>query len=121
RALVEHRGESLYCGLAAVSRPSEVVPLIYLVIGLIAGAIAASVASSKGRSAVGYFFFGFFLPLPGIIVACVVSNLKVERRRYEEQTAERRRLKEQLRQEKLKSESFRRFTSTRLDSHDRVL
>jgi hypothetical protein len=94
---------------------------VYLIVGLIAGGICAAVASSKGRNAIGWGVIGFLFPLLGIILILVFSDLKAERRRFEEIGAERRRLKEQLRQERLKSESFRRYATERIDTHDRVL
>lgn len=95
--------------------------VLWLFVSLICGAIAAAIASSKGRHGVGWFFIGFFFGLIGIIIALVLSDLKQEKRRFDEITADRRRLKEQLRQERLKSESFRRYATQRIDSHDRVL
>lgn len=94
---------------------------LQLVIMLIGGAISAFIAHSKGRNVVGWFFFGFLLPLIGIIVALVVSDLKEEERHRAHAQAERRRLKEQLRQEQIKNESFQRHATHRLDSHDQVL
>lgn len=94
---------------------------VILIINAIVGGLCAAIASSKGRSAVGWFFIGFFFGLVALIIVLVLSNLKDERRRFEEISADRRRLKEQLRQERLKSESFRRYATERIDTHDRVL
>ncbi len=94
---------------------------VYLIIGLVAGSICAAVASSKGRNAIGWGVIGFLFPLIGIILILVLSDLKAEQRRLAELSADRRRLKEQLRQERMKGESFRRYASERIDTHDRVL
>ncbi len=94
---------------------------VILIIKLIFGGICAAIASSKGRSGVAWFFIGFLLDLIGLIIVLVMSNLAEERRRFEQISADRRRLKEQLRQEQLKGESFRRYASERIDTHDRVL
>lgn len=45
---------------------------VLLWIGLAIG--AGAIASSKGRSGVGYFILGFFLPIVGILVAIGVSD-----------------------------------------------
>ncbi|MFO0933561.1 MAG: GYF domain-containing protein [Planctomycetota bacterium] len=94
---------------------------IYLLIALIGAGVCGSIASAKGRNPIGWGVIGFLAPLLGLILILVMSDLKAERRRVEELGAERRRLKEQLRQEKLKSESFRRYATERIDTHDRVL
>ena len=94
---------------------------VQLIIGLICGAIATAIASGKGRSAVGWFFAGFFIGLIGIIIIACLSNLNEEDAERRRSSQERRRLQEQLRQEKMKNESFRRHTYSRLDAHDRVL
>lgn len=94
---------------------------VQLIIGLIFGGICAAIASGKGRSAVGWFFIGFFFPLIGLIVILCLSNLKEERRYREHTAAERRRLNEQLRQERMKNETFRRYAGGRMDVHDRAL
>ena len=94
---------------------------IHLILGTITGAIGALIASSKGRNAVGWFFGGFFLGLIGLIIVAVLPNLK-RQREYEAQLArENRRLREQVKQERIKNESFRRYTTGRLDVHDQAL
>jgi len=94
---------------------------VLLIIGLIVGAICAAIASSKGRSGVGWFFAGFFFGLIAIIIVAVIPNLREEERRRQHDMDERRRLREQLRQEKMKTESFRRHATGRLDTHDGAL
>lgn len=97
------------------------MPAAYLIINLICAVISAVIASSKGRSAVGWFFAGFFISWIGIIIIACLSNLNEEDAERRRSSQERRRLQEQLRQEKMKNESFRRHTYGRLDAHDRVL
>ncbi|MBS3733696.1 MAG: DUF4339 domain-containing protein [Phycisphaerae bacterium] len=92
-----------------------------LVIHIGLGIGAAAIASHKGRSVVGWFFGGFFLGVIGIIIVAVLPNKTLEQQRLHHAERERRRLREQLRQERIKSEAFRRYTSERLDSHDDVL
>lgn len=94
---------------------------IQLLIMLILGCIAIPIALHKGRTAVGWFFFCFFLGLIPLIVLCCLSNLKEERARQERVERENYRLHEQLRQEQVKIEAFRRHSMQRLDEHDKAL
>jgi hypothetical protein len=95
--------------------------IINLFVAVIGGVIAAAIASSKGRSVAGWFFGGFFFPCVCIIVVACLSNLKQEQAYKEQVESEQRRLREQLRQERIKTESFRQFSASRLDAHDRIL
>jgi hypothetical protein len=95
--------------------------VIGLVLGLICAVICAVVASSKGRSAVGWFFIGLFLGLIGLVLIIVVSNRLQEQETLRQSQEEQRRLREQLLQEKLKSEAFRQHASLRFDAHDKAL
>jgi hypothetical protein len=70
---------------------------------------------------VGWFFVGFLVPLIGIILILVQSNLKEERARYQRALSERRRLREELKMERIRSEQFRGEARARLDIHDRAL
>ena len=92
-----------------------------IIILLVCGGVAAAIANQKGRSAIGWFFGGFFLGLVGIVIVAVLPNLKEEREKHEAHYRERRRLREQLRQEKMKNEAFRQHAASRLDSHDNAL
>lgn len=94
------------------------VLIIRLIVMFVFGAIAAAIANSKGRSAVGWFFAGFFLTLIGVIIAAVMPNLKEQRLKEEAMERENRRLREQLMQEQIKSEAFRQHAAARLDAHD---
>ena len=94
---------------------------IQLIIMVIFGIITAAVASSKGRTPVGWFFCGFFISWIGLIIICCMSNIKEQQAYRDRQSRENRRLRESLRQERLKGESFRQHTATRLDAHDNQL
>lgn len=49
----------------------------WLVIGLGMAIASGVIASQKGRSGVGYFVLGLFLPVIGIVIALVVPSLRV--------------------------------------------
>jgi hypothetical protein len=106
-----------------------VVLLLLLAFLVVPAIICATIASSRGRSAVGWFFACFFLnlfsfPIGTIIALVLVSvlpNLKKQRYKEEHGESERRRLREQLRQERMKSEALRHHATGRLDTHDRAL
>jgi len=92
-----------------------------LIVGVICGIICALVADSKGRSAVGWFFLGFFFGIFALIAVLIVSNRKEVEEKFAHSEMEQHRLREQLRQEQLKNEQFRKYTQVRLDVHDREL
>lgn len=92
-----------------------------LIVMGVCGLIAAAIASSKGRNVVGWFFGGFFLGLIGIVIVAVISNKKAEEEQRLHTAREQRRLREQLRQERIKTEAFRRSAAARLDAHDQHL
>lgn len=92
--------------------------ILYRVICAVA---AAWIASAKGRTVVGWAIGGFFLDIIAVIIVACQGNLKEQRAQVERGASERRRLREQLRQERQKTEAFRQYSMTRLDSHDRTL
>ncbi len=92
-----------------------------LVILAIFGIICAVIAHNKGRSAIGWFFIGFFFHILALILVLVVSNLKEAKEKEAHVEMEQRRLREQLRQERLKTEQLRKYTQVRLDAHDQEL
>ncbi len=92
-----------------------------IIILLIFGAICAAIASGKGRSALAWFFLGFFFPIIALIVVCCVSDLNEEKRYRSGQDRENRMLREKLLQEQMKLESLRQHAAHRLDEHDRLL
>jgi hypothetical protein len=85
------------------------------------GGISAAIAHSKGRSAIGWFFGGFFLGCIGLIIILCLSNENERNAQLEAQQIQNRRLQEQLKQEQMKTESLRQHTLSRLDKHDEVL
>lgn len=95
--------------------------IVQLIMGLILGGITSAVAHNKGRSAVGWFFGGFFLGLIGLIIVAVLPNLTEQHEKEEQIDLENRRLREQLQQERMKNEAFRMHAQTRLDVHDNHL
>ena len=95
--------------------------IIELVVRLAFAGICAGVASSKGRSALGWFFLGLiFTCIPMIIILCL-SNKKEADAKWQAQDLEQQRLREQLRQEQIKNEALRQHTIARLDQHDQSL
>lgn len=92
-----------------------------IVFMLVFGGICSAIANSKGRSALGWFFAGFFLGCIGLVIVLCLSNEREKRAQWESQNVENRRLQQQLRQEQMKSESLRQHTLARLDKHDDVL
>jgi len=107
--------------VAGVSGEGRELVIVQLIIGLICGGIAAAVASQKGRSPVAWFFGGFFLGLIGLVIVACLPNLKEQEAHRRRLESESRRLREQLRQERLKSEAYRQYSSGRLDAHDAAL
>ena len=95
--------------------------MVGLLLLAICGAITALIARNKGRNPVGWFFAGFFLHVIGIIIVAVLSDLNAERSYRERVEAENRRLREQVRQERVKAETFRQYSMSRLDAHDGAL
>ncbi|MCE5278262.1 MAG: DUF4339 domain-containing protein [Planctomycetaceae bacterium] len=91
-----------------------------MVILLICAVTAGAIASSKGRNVGGWAAGGFFLGIIGIVIVACLPNLKEQAQQQEFAENERRRLREQLRQERLKTEAFRRHASARLDAHDQI-
>ena len=98
-----------------------IVIIIQLLFVVIIGVGCMLIAKSKGRNQVGWFFGGFFLGLLGLIIIACLPNLKEKAERDAQLDRENRRLREQLRQERIKADSFRQHTQTRLDTHDAQL
>jgi hypothetical protein len=93
-------------------------PGFQLVFNLVFACACAAIAKSKGRSAVGWFFAGLVITCIGLIIILCLSDEKAAARQREKAGGERRRLREQLRQERMKTEAYRRHTAARLDAHD---
>jgi hypothetical protein len=94
---------------------------IQLIGGVVCGIIAAAIASAKGRNVAGWFFGGFFLGIIGVIIVACFSNLNTERAHRQQIEQANHRLREQLRQERMKGEAFRQYSTSRLDAHDGAL
>ena len=92
-----------------------------LLFGVVWGIVAAAIASAKGRNVAGWFFGGFLGGLICVIVVACLSNLKTERRYRMQVEQANHRLREQLRQERIKTEAFREYSTSRLDAHDGAL
>lgn len=95
--------------------------LIRLFIQLVFALICVAIANSKGRSALGWFFGGFFLGIIGLVIVACLSNKKEEDAKERRMQNEQRRLREQLRQERMRNETFQRYAAERLDAHDEHL
>ncbi len=85
------------------------------------GFICAAIASSKGRSAVGWFFVGLFFPCIGLIIVVCMDDLNQQRARHDRLHKENRRLKEQVALDRQVSDRRHEDVSRRLDHHDRSL
>ena len=95
--------------------------VIFIISRIVCSIIAAMIASAKGRNVAGWAFGGFCLELLGVIIIACQSNLKTQQAQVERGDRERRRLREQLLQERQKTEAFRQYSMSRLDTHDREL
>jgi uncharacterized protein DUF4339 len=92
-----------------------------IIMGLVCGAICGALAAHKGRSVIIWVLLGFLFGLIPLIIILCLANLKEQRARHDRDRRERARLREQVKQEKIKNESFRQYTATRLDTHDQAL
>jgi hypothetical protein len=95
--------------------------LVQLVILGVFGAIVAVIAQSKGRSAVGWFFVGFFFPCIGLILVLVLSDLKREQEQKERLRLENRRLRERVLKDRQVADQRHAEAVKRLGAHDAVL
>ena len=95
--------------------------LIYLFVMLAVGGICATSASNRGRSAVGWFFIGFFFGCLPIIILLVLPNPQHEERRFKSLAKENRRLSEVVKKNRLVADDHDGTTRRRLGAHDRAL
>lgn len=95
--------------------------MINLLVSVLFGVAAAAIAGKKNRSVPGWFFGGFFLGVIGIVIIAVLKDPLLEHKQQQRVEQENRRLREQLQQERIKSETFRKYTTARLDAHDNHL
>ena len=89
--------------------------------GIIFGIICAIVADSRGRSAIAWFFIGFFLPCIGLVILLVSPDLQVMERRDNDLSLENRRLREKIRRDRILADSRHTETLRRIDLHDSIL
>lgn len=92
-----------------------------LIVTLVFAIVCCLIAKNRGRSAVGWFFIGFFAGCVGLILVLVLPDLNQEQEKNDSERRRRRRLEEELMQERMKNQAFRGHASTRLDAHDSVL
>ena len=92
--------------------------VVHLLVLLCFGTISAIVANNKGRSAVGWFFGGFFLGLIGVIVVLVLPDLKQQSLKEQRLRAENRRLRERVRKDRTVADQRYRQVNRRLKAHD---
>lgn len=88
---------------------------------LVFGVITALIAADRGRSAIGWFFIGGFLPCIGIVLVLVLPDLRREEQELSRTQLENRRLNEQLRKERMVADVRHSQVSQRLEVHDKAL
>jgi hypothetical protein len=93
----------------------------YLVFALVLAVICAAVANSRGRSALGWFFIGFFFGIFALIVLFVIPDLKELEAREERLRDENRRLREQVKSHRMVADQRHERQERRLTVHDRAL
>ena len=94
---------------------------IQLAVMVVLGSICAVIANQRGRSAVGWFFVGFFAGCIGLILVLVLPDLKAQEERERRLAQENRRLKEQLRKDRVVADQRHADVQKRLGVHDRAL
>ena len=100
---------------------AELEIAINLGVAAIFGIICAVIAAGRGRSAVGWFFVGFFASCIGLILVLVLPDLKKEEEKQRRQSLETRRLQEQLAKERQIADQRHGLVERRLGAHDQAL
>src|SRR5262245_58486675 len=96
--------------------------LLALAVYAVVGVACALIANSRGRSAVGWFFIGAFMPcFTGLILVRVLPDLKVQQERERRLADENRRLRERLRKDRIVSDERHQEISRRVNAHDVAL
>ena len=95
----------------------QVSPLV----AILSGVICAMIADSRGRSALGWFALGFFLPCLAQVILLVIPDEQEERRRRDSLDQENRRLREMVRKDRQVGDRRHEETLRRLDTHDRAI
>jgi hypothetical protein len=83
--------------------------------------VCSLVANSRGRSALGWFFIGFFFGIFALIVLFVIPDLKELAAREERLRAENRLLREQVKSHRMVADQRHERQERRLTVHDRAL
>jgi hypothetical protein len=94
---------------------------IQLIIMGTMGTICSFVAPTRGRSALGWFFIGFFFSCLGLIVLLVIPDLKKLEAEKQRMLAENRRLREQVKLNREVADRQHEAVASRLKAHDRAL
>jgi uncharacterized protein DUF4339 len=95
--------------------------LVQLLVALAMAVACSLIANSRGRSAVGWFFVGFFAGCIGLILVLVLPDLKVEQERQRRLADENRRLRERLRKDRIVADERHAEISRRVGAHDVAL
>jgi len=93
----------------------------YLVFAILMGVVCSLVANSRGRSALGWFFIGFFFGIFALIVLFVIPDLKELEAREQRLRNENRLLREQVKSHRVVADLRHDRQERRLTVHDRAL
>ncbi len=93
----------------------------YLVFAILLGVVCSLVANSRGRSALGWFFIGFFFGIFALIVLFVIPDLKELEAREQRLRNENRLLREQVKSHRVVADQRHDRQERRLTVHDRAL
>lgn len=95
---------------------------IQLAVAFAVGIACALIANSRGRSGVGWFFIGAFLPcFIGLILVLVLPDLKVQEERERRLADENRRLREKLKKDRMVADERHAEIERRVGAHDVAL
>jgi len=114
-------GGTLCAMLARLASNDSGEPFIQLIVMAVFGTVCAVIAHGRGRSAVGWFFFGFFAPCIALIVLLVLPDMKKEAEARERQERTNRRLAESLAKDRQVADARHAVAERRLAAHDEVL
>ena len=89
--------------------------------GLVFGIICAVIAPGRGRSALAWFFLGFFFSCLALIILLLLPNLNDIADQQRAADKELRRLREQVKKERQVADGRHEGNRSRIDAHDRAL